>query len=278
MSYTILYAKQFIKIDETRVIPFILQGDNNVYESNRKRARDWSNSYAFTKTIITSNEALLQEIERFKQDTIERCNEDVKQYDGTWAFDEKRFGYHTGIAVGGRGTTKTTFGMFKNFYASGINNAKTIEELRELGCAIGIKVYRRNDSDITKLGLEIKPNIGFTSTEQAIATIEEYEAYYKGHNVYLHIYAYGMDRVLQKTKKTKTPKQIEKVDHYFQIKTPFGLFVKNTSRGFQYGWNAKAFRTEKAANKSLDILKNNFPQYKFSIELVHLKKMNLFSI
>ena len=118
MSYTILYAKQFIKIDETRVIPFILQGDNNVYESNRKRARDWSNSYAFTRTIITSNEALLQEIERFKQDTLESCNEYVKQYDETWAFDEKRFGYHTGIAVGGRHTTKTTFGMFKNFFVS----------------------------------------------------------------------------------------------------------------------------------------------------------------
>ena len=269
MSYTILYAKQFIKIDETRVIPFILQGDNNVYESNRKRARDWSNSYAFTRTIITSNEALLQEIEKFKQDTLERCNEDVKQYDETWAFDEKRFGYHTGIAVGGRHTTKTTFGMFKNFYASGIKDAKTVEELRELGCAIGIKVYRWNDSDITKLGLEIKPNIGLASTEQAIATIEEYEAYYKGHNVYLYIYAYGMDRVLQKTKKTKQPKQKEKVDQYFQINTPFGLFVKNTSRGFQYSrWNAKPFRTEKDANKSLDTLKNKFPQHNFSVELV----------
>ena len=83
MSYTILYAKQFIKIDENHVIPFILQGDNNVYESDRKRARDWGNSYAFTKTIITSNEALMQEIERFKLETIRRSNENVKLYDET---------------------------------------------------------------------------------------------------------------------------------------------------------------------------------------------------
>ena len=269
MSYTILYAKQFIKIDENRVIPFIQQGDNNVYESNRKRARDWSSSYMFNKTIITSNETLLQEIERFKQDTIERCNEDVKQYDGIWAYDEKRFGYHTGIAVGARHTTKTSFGMFKNFFVSGINNAKTIEELRKLGCSLGIRISTYDNKNIIEAGLEIKPTVNFTSTEQAIATIEEYEAYYKGHNVYLYIYAYGMDRVLQKTKKTKTPKQIEKVDHYFQINTPFGLFVKNTSRGFQYSrWNAKPFRTEKAANKSLDTLKNKFPQHNFSVELV----------
>jgi hypothetical protein len=269
MSYTILYAKQFIKIDETRVIPFILQGDNNVYESNRKRARDWSNSYAFTRTIITSNEALLQGIERFKQDTIESCNEYVKQYDETWAFDEKRFGYHTGIAVGGRHTTKTTFGMFKNFYVSGINNAKTIEELTELGCSLAIRVSEYDKERITKVGLEVKRNIGLTSTEHAIATIEEYEAYYKGHNVHLYIYAYGMDRVVEKLKKRKTPKQKEKVDQYFQINTPFGLFVKNTSRGFQYSrWNAKPFRTEKAANKSLDTLKNKFPQHNFTVELV----------
>jgi hypothetical protein len=270
MSYTILYAKQFIKIDETRVIPFILQGDNNVYESNRKRARDWSNSRMFNRTIITSKEALLQEIERFKQDTVERCNEYVKQYDETWAYDEKRFGYHTGIAIGGSHTTKTSFSMFKNFFVSGINNAKTIEQLRNLGCSLGIRISTYDNKNITEAGLEIKPTVNFTSTEQAVATIEEYEAYYKGHNVYLYIYAYGMDRVVQKTKKTKRPKQKEKVDHYFQINTPFGLFVKNTSRTFQYSgiYNAKAFRTEKAANKSLDILKNKFPQYKFSIELV----------
>lgn len=269
MSYTILYAKQFIKIDEKRVIPFILQGDNNVYESNNKRARDWSNSYGFTSTIITSNEALLQEIERFKQDTIERCNEYVKQYDETWAYDEKRFGYHTGIAVGGRHTTKTTFGMFKNFFANGIKDAKTIEELRELGCSLGIRVSSYDNKNITEAGLEIKPTVNFTSTEQAIATIEEYEAYYKGHNVYLYIYAYGMDRVVEKTKKTKTPKKIEKVDQYFQINTPFGLFVKNTARGFQYSrWNAKAFRTERDAKRSLDILKNKFPQHNFTVELV----------
>ena len=269
MSYTILYAKQFIKIDEKRVIPFILQGDNNVYETDRKRARDWSDSYMFNKTIVTSNEALLQEIERFKQDTIERCNEYVKQYDETWAYDEKRFGYHTGIAVGGRHTTKTTFGMFKNFFANGIKDAKTIEELRELGCSLGIRVSSYDNKNITEAGLEIKPTVNFTSTEQAIATIEEYEAYYKGHNVYLYIYAYGMDRVVEKTKKTKTPKKIEKVDQYFQINTPFGLFVKNTARGFQYSrWNAKAFRTERDAKRSLDILKNKFPQHNFTVELV----------
>lgn len=269
MSYTILYAKQFIKIDNNRTIPFILQGDNNVYESYKKRARDWSNSYGFTKTIITSNEALLQEIERFKQDAIERCNEYVKQYDETWAYDEKRFGYHTGIAVGGSHTTKTSFSMFKNFYVNGIKNAKTVEELKELGCSLGITVSHWDKEVIAKAGLEIKPNVPFTSTEQAIATIEEYEAYYKGHNVHLYIDAYGMDRVVEKLKKPKQPKQKTKVDQYFRISTPFGLFIKNISSGFQYSqWRGKAFRTEKDAKRSLDILIKKFPQHNFSIELV----------
>jgi len=267
MSYTILYAKQFIKIDETHVIPFILQGDNNVYESDRKRARDWGNSYAFTKTMITSNEALMQEIEKFKLETIERSNENVKQYDETWAFNEKPFGYHTGIAIGGNHTTKTTFGMFKNFYANGIKNAKTIEELRELNCSIGMKVWK--DSDITDKGIEIKPDVMFLSTEQAVAVIKEYEEYYKGHNVHLYLFAYGMDRVIAKLKKRKAPKQKEKVDHYFRIDTPFGYFLKNTRNGFRYGnWSAKPFRTEKDALKVIAKLQMKFPYYNFQPELV----------
>lgn len=269
MSYTILYAKQFIKIDENNVIPFILQGDNNVYESDRKRARDWGNSYAFTKTMITSNEALMQEVEKLKLDTIERCDEYVKQYDETWAYDEKRFGYHTGIAIGGNHTTKTTFGMFKNFYVNGIKDAKTIEELRELNCSIGMKVYRWRDSDITDKGIEIKPDVMFMTTEQTVAAIKEYEDYYAGHNIFLYLFAYGMDRVIAKLKKPKQPKQKTKVDHYFRIDTPFGYFLKNTKNGFRYGtWNAKPFRTEKDALKVIAKLQMKFPDYNFQPELV----------
>lgn len=269
MSYTILYAKQFIKIDENHVIPFILQGDNNVYETDRKRARDWGNSYAFTKTMITSNEALMQEIERFKLDTIERCDEYVKQYDDTWAFDEKRFGYHTGIAIGGNHTTKTTFGMFKNFYANGIKDAKTIEELRELNCSIGMRVYRWRKEDITSKGLEIKPDVMFMTTEDAVNKIKEYEDYYAGHNIYLYLFAYGMDRAIAILKKPKQPKQKVKVDQYFRIDTPFGYFLKNSKYGFNYSaWNAKPFRTEKDAKRSLDTLQKKFPQHKFEIQLV----------
>ena len=236
MSYTILYAKQFIKIDENNVIPFILQGDNNVYESDRKRARDWGNSYAFTKTMITSNEALMQEVEKLKLETIERSNENVKQYDETWAFNEKHFGYHTGIAIGGNHTTKTTFGMFKNFYANGIKNAKTIEELRELNCSIGMRVYRWREEDITSKGLEIKRlrSTMFMTTEDAVNKIKEYEDYYAGHNVYLYLFAHGMDRAIAKLKKPKQPKQKTKVDHYFRIDTPFGCFHKSTKNGFRY--------------------------------------------
>ena len=269
MSYTILYAKQFIKIDENNVIPFILQGDNNVYESDRKRARDWGNSYMFNKTIITSNEALMQEVEKLKFETIERCDEYVKQYDGNWAYDEKRFGYHTGIAIGGNHTTKTTFGMFKNFYTNGIKDAKTIEELRELNCSIGMRVYRWKDSDITDKGIEIKPDVMFMTTEDAVNKIKEYEEYYKLHNVYLYLFAYGMDRAIAKLKKPKQPKQKVKVDHYFRIDTPFGYFLKNTKNGFRYGtWSAKAFRTEKDALKVIAKLQMKFPDYNFKPELV----------
>lgn len=41
MSYSILYDSQFIKSREG-ITPCTLVGDNNVYETSRKRARDWS--------------------------------------------------------------------------------------------------------------------------------------------------------------------------------------------------------------------------------------------
>lgn len=269
MSYTILYAKQFIKIDENNVIPFILQGDNNVYESDRKRARDWGNSYMFNKNIIVSNEALMQEIERFKLETIARSNLKMSSNTMKWAFNEKQFGYHTGIAIGSNHTTKTSFGMFKNFFANGIKDAKTIEELRELNCSIGMRVHRWRDEDITSKGLEIKPYVMFITTEQAVEKIKEYEEYYKGHNIYLYLYAYGMDRAIAKLKKPKQPKQKTLVGHYYRIDTPFGYFLKNTKNGFRYGtWSAKAFRTEKDALKVIAKLQMKFPDYNFKPELV----------
>jgi hypothetical protein len=159
--------------------------------------------------------------------------------------------------------------MFKNFYANGIKNAKTIEELRELNCSIGMRVYRWRDSDITDKGIEIKPDVMFMTTEQAVAAIKEYEDYYKGHNVHLYLFAYGMDRVIAKLKKPKQPKQKTKVDHYFRIDTPFGYFLKNTKNGFRYGtWSAKPFRTEKDALKVIAKLQMKFPDYNFKPELV----------
>ena len=196
MSYTILYAKQFIKVDDENVIPFMLMGDNNVYEGT-KRARDWQRTHFFGKKLVVSKKTIEDTIDNLRTESIERCNEYVEEYDDTWAYDDSRFGYHVGIAISGKHTSKTTFKMFKNFYMNGVKNAKTIEELAKLGCSIAIRVSHWDAEKIKKEGLEIKPTVAFTSTQHMIDTIREYEEYYKEINVNLYLDQYGISRIVK---------------------------------------------------------------------------------
>jgi hypothetical protein len=269
MSYTIFYKQQFIKIDEQNVIPLILKGDDNVYTFAGKRARDWSNTLFFSKNIIISNEVLMQGVETYKENVIQACNENVERFnDAEYAYDEQRFGWHASIAIGGGRPAKTTFSAYKNFFAKGIITAKTIEELVVQNCTIQLKVYRWVDSEILDKGLEIKPNVMLSTTTQAVTLIKEYEEYYKGHNIFVYISAYGMENV-EAPKKPKVKRQKVLVDKFFRIKTSSGYFIRFTKYGYKYGYfSGKAFRTEKAAQAVILKLKKLFQDSDFRVELV----------
>ncbi len=258
MSYHILYDKQFIKVDGNRVIPFYLGGDNNVYDFNNKRARDWGNSYAHTdKSMIVGNKQLLDSIDDYRKQTIERSNDNVKEYkDESWAYDDKRWGYHTSVAMYGKHTTKTTFSAYRNFYKSGIEQALTIEELEEVGVRITMCVSPYvEDKVLQEKGLERKPSVTFTSTQQMIDAITEYEAYYGG-VVILYLHEVGMDWYMIHKKRVrrnaKLEKQTEKkrvtVNEYYVLYNGVGYFIKNKKDGYIYTFNpisSKAFIDEK---------------------------------
>lgn len=265
MSYDIIYNRQFIKVDENRVIPFLEMGSSNCYEAsgrNAKRARSWGNSYAFTDNndIIVENTKLLANIDAFELSTKERCESYVKEYDDTWAYDPKKFGYHVGIAFYGKHTTGTSFNAFRSYYANGIKEAKTIEELLDFGITFSIHPYYFSEKDITSKGLDIKPRVTFTSTEQMLSVIEEYTNYYNGSGITLYIDTNSgwsienMKKTLnrQKRKVIKTPVLVDK---YYVLETKQGgYFVKKTKYGYKYSYyrnasSTKAFKTEKEANK-----------------------------
>lgn len=269
MSYDIFYRKQFIKVDDSHVIPMVEIGSNNVWEAtgNRKerRAREWANvemGRTFN-SIIVSNAQLLANIDRVRESEIEKTK-DSKDED---KYTDKAFGYFTGLSMYGKGTRGTTFGQFKGFYQSGIAGAMTIEELRASGVSLSIAPSHYAKEAAEKAGLEMLPSVTFTSTEHLREKVKEYTEYYKdsGVNIWCHIYGDSSIDWLEKQrkiarKKVKVARVKKEVSEYYVIHTGEGYFIKNTKYGYKYAHYSdsylnKRLETERQANSFLAKLK-----------------------
>ena len=272
MSYEIIYNRQFIKVDEQHVIPFLEMGSNNCYEATgngRKRARSWSSVLFLTNgKMVVKNEDLLKEIDKLEEETKEKCVRNTEEYGDGWEYNPKRFGYHVGVSFYGKHTSSTSFSAFKSFYNNGIKEAMTIEELWENNVRISLHVYRWEDKNITDKGLEIKPDVTFTSTQHMIDTINEYEEYY-GNDVTIYLHCNGgwlienMKKRITQSKRTKRKekKRVE-VNEYFVLRNDNGgYFVRNTANGYKYNFFAsassvKSFMNERQAESFKKKMKN----------------------
>jgi hypothetical protein len=189
MSYAILYKAQFIKIDESQVLPLLQDGSNNCYETDMRgrstrRARDWGNTFTHNNTgFITTNTDIINSINTLRNSFVERYPDE---------YSDNRFGYYAGVAISPNSTRKTTFGKYLSFYNKALKNALTIEQLRGKNITVTLYPHRWKDSDITELGLEIKPDVTFTTTEQMVEKINEYKEYYKGTKINLYLKVYGL--------------------------------------------------------------------------------------
>lgn len=267
MSYDIFYRKQFVKVDDKHVIPMVEIGSNNVWEGdNRRRARDWNNTElgkAFN-TIIVSNKQLMANLERIRQSEIDRTKdrgENEEQY------TDKRFGWFTGFALYGKHTSSTTYGNFKGFYQSGIDNAMTVEELMEQGISVSLYPSPYAKEAAEKAGLEMKPRVCFATTEYMLAVVKEYTEYYKDSGVNLWCSLNGDHNIdwLEKQrkiarKKVKVVRVKKEVSEYYVIHTGEGYFIKNTKYGYKYAHYSDSYLnkrlvTEKQANSFLAKLK-----------------------
>lgn len=262
MSYSILYNKLFVKVSENLYIPMILCGDNNVYESNRKRARSWYNHSYFTeRSIWASSETILGNIDRIRQERIEADNRNNEESD---KYQDKRFGWHEGVAIYGKHTTGTTFGMYRNFYKTGIERALTIEQLLEKRVSLHMKLYFWKSEDITSKGKEIKPEVTFTSTEHLIDTVNEWMEYYGEMSDRITLFYYddwSIEEITksQNKKRTKSKKEWVESKSFFALKSDVGYFIKNIKHGYRYSYNpvgGKKFMTEKEAETFRKRMKN----------------------
>lgn len=266
MSYSILYNKLFVKVTDETYIPMIQSGDNNVYESDRKRARSWWNQrYVTDGKIWASAETILSTIDRIREERIASNQRSIGQgyLEQGDLYDDKRFGWHEGIAIYGKHTSNTTFGMYRNFYKTGIERALTVEQLLEKGVELRMKLYCYRPEDVTDKGKEIKPDVTFTSTEHLISTVNEWTEYYgemSDRITLLYFDDWNIEN-LTKSQKRKVKKDREWVESksYYVLKAPTGYFIKNVKHGYKYAYTStggKKFLTEKKANDFKKRMKN----------------------
>ncbi len=287
MSYSILYNRQFVKVHDNLFIPMIQAGDNNVYESNRKRARSWYNHrYVTGGSVWASRETIHGTIDRMREEAIKsnQANISNRLLDEGDAYDDKRFGWHTGISLYGKHTSGTTFGMYRGFYTTGIERALTVEELMEKGVRLYMKIYFWSPEDITSKNKEIKSTVCFASTEHLVQTVKEWEEYYGEMADRISLYFYD-DWDLEKLLKSQTKKKTKKKDYvetnsYFVLEGENGgngYFVKATARGYKYAHNstgAKKFLTEKEASrfhnrmKYKDLFRVRFVQNQYAVSVL----------
>lgn len=147
MSHEIIYGKCFIKVDDKNFIPMVLIGSNNTYEisgGGNKRARD------FTPLISMLNNKLYGELSEMISECEYMKNQRIDDYNNPTDI-EKNFGYYNSFEFYGKRTA--TYSEFINLFKNGCKNAKTIEELSDLGISVMVKNgYIPYDSKIeTKL-------------------------------------------------------------------------------------------------------------------------------
>jgi hypothetical protein len=247
-------------------------GSNNCYEAsgrNPKRARNWwADTYVTEGKFIATKEEIIARIDAIRTKIMERSDDNVREYkDYSWKYDDKHFGWHASIAIHGKGTSGTSFGMFKGYYLKGMEQALTIEQLIEKNVQLQIRISYYSKESIAKAGLEVKPDVTIKSTEHLLEVFNEYKNYYGElqpfyftYNSYWAIYNIINERkrANKKARKERIPVLVSEY-FVFRCKTVSGYLVKNTRRGFKYSPFSTAgrmFANEKTAIKVLSKMKN----------------------
>jgi hypothetical protein len=261
MSWDILYNRQFVKVNDT-VIPMILSGSNNCYEISRnggngRRARDWwrHRYYLEGGALGIKPEDLEKKLDNELESYVERYKDEADR-------DKiiKSWGYYTAIRV--RTSFSSTFNQYKAFYMNGCKEAMSVEDLVKEGVYISIGVYRYEDKDILKKGLEILPTVTVDTTEALIETYERYVAYY-GHDIVMVNFhnEYAVERMIKRLRgKKNKPKNYVETNEFFVLKAigEYRYYIKGIKRGYRYSFSesgAKKFLTEKKAKAFLKRIK-----------------------
>ena len=260
MSYDIIYNKQFVKIRKTReVIPMLLAGSSNCFEigfkrRNGRRVRSWDSlRYYNGKGKVSEKPDVI--LRKLDAELNRYIREQRKREDGGKpAHVKQHFGYYAAIVVGSGRCYGTSWPLYRSQFVNGIRNAKTIEELNELGVNLYISHYSYKEESPNG-----KPaSVDITTEQEYFTEMKKWREWgannSKSFNLSFH--PSNTDRVLERLRasKRKPPREKTRVeqDHYFVLTDGYNNLVKYTSRGYRYSYSntgGKQFRLEKDAEK-----------------------------
>lgn len=266
MSYELIYDKQFIKVED-KFIPMVIIGSSNLFEYSGARVRNWSKLSVgdSTQILYTENELLSY---------ADNIRDSYKKRDAE--YNDKSFGYFSSIAIGGKGTHNTTFGMFKGIFKTGIKKALTIEQLNEAGVSIVVtNTYNR-----TIISNYVSERV--TNKEELLSYIAECNERFKDSNVYATIEFRGMFKDSPKWIRKRYFPRVQKVknlievDKYYTIKVDYDYFVKRTRNGYRYSSTPYLqYADKKNAERRVKALNKKYNTDKYTVEEIK-EKVKLF--
>lgn len=251
MSHEIIYAREFVKTGDGRIIPLVLSGSNNCWEptfgKRWRRERHW-----FPVLIkkgenpAVTSEELLERVKRYIPSTY---NQHFVR-NGKWVDDA----------------------AFIRFFENGIKKAKTLEELKD-ECLSStslegtIYYYDNADNICTLHSARIADS---AELDTFLAEANEYLKSETSHQLWIQL-GFCSEDVLKRY--PRPCKAQEKLKQYYVVTTGHGYASKLTRRGIYSTCQcdyAKQFETETKAQKwikdrSLEI---RFPRLQFGIEFV----------
>ena len=254
MSYEILYDKQFIDLQDGRYIPFVLAGSNNCFDigptGRERRSRSW---FAYTPNgkFAATEKELLDFAESIRQSCIETNNRNKKDYPDWDNYDDKKFGYFSAIAIGGRHTSTTTYGMFKGIFKTGVKKSLTVEQARST-----VQIYHGYGIKEKCEELGVEPlSIYASNTADLIEALKTAEAHPVSPYISINIHEDSLKWLRRKYfPLSKQKREKKQVDQYWAIYVKsHGYLNKFTKYGFRYSqWsNTHPFETEKQDDRMI---------------------------
>lgn len=252
MSYEIVYAREFVKTGDGRIIPLVLSGSNNcwapTYKGKDRRVRQWFPILAKQSEVpaFTSDEIM----KRVSSHVPSNYQQHFVR-NGKWVNDE----------------------AFVRFFKNGIKNSKTLEELySELlwkESLFGRIYYYDKDSVLRTIY-----SVYINSTPELDSFLGYVDKAIKDNNGKLRLYiglGFSNDNSLER-KKDSRPKR-KKLEQYFVVTTGRGYLSRLTRLGIYSTYSkssAKQFDTEMQAKKWIKDrqVERRFPKLTFGVEYV----------